>query len=110
MTGRPGWQPPAETLEAVRETFRRPGTAAAALGYYRASMRPVFDDPAEQLDGMIAGMGDALADPALYLHGADDGCIGIELVRGMDGFFPAGLRTEIVPGAGHFVHHERPTS
>ena len=71
-------------------------------------MGPVFDAPPEQLDGMIAGMGMPIAAPALYLHGADDGCVGSELVRGMDGFFPAGLRTEIVPGAGHFVHHEQP--
>jgi len=104
----PAWTPPAETLEAVRETFRRPGTAAAALAYYRASMGPVFEAPPEQLDGMIAGMGMPIAAPALYLHGADDGCVGSELVRGMDGFFPAGLRTEILPGAGHFVHHEQP--
>ena len=26
----------------------------------------------------------------------------------MDAYFPRGLRTEIVPGAGHFLHQERP--
>ena len=26
----------------------------------------------------------------------------------MRAYFPAGLRVEIVPGAGHFVHQERP--
>jgi pimeloyl-ACP methyl ester carboxylesterase len=104
----PGWTPPRETLDAVKETFRRPGTVAAALGYYRASMGPVFDGPPEQLDGMLAGMGLPIAVPGLYLHGADDGCVAGELARGMDAYFPAGLRTEIVPGAGHFLHHERP--
>jgi len=104
----PGWTPPREALEAVKETFRHPGTVAAALGYYRASMGPVFDAPPEQLDGMLAGMGLPIAAPALYLHGADDGCIGRELAGGMDAFFPAGLRTEILPGAGHFLHQERP--
>jgi pimeloyl-ACP methyl ester carboxylesterase len=104
----PGWTPPPETLEAVRATFRRPGTVQAALGYYRASMGPVFDAPPEQLDGMLAGMGLPIAAPALYLHGAGDGCIASDLAAGMDAYFPAGLRTEIVPGVGHFLHHERP--
>ncbi len=103
----PGWTPPAATLEAVRETFRTPGTLDAALGYYRATMGPVFDDPA-QLDAMLQGVRSPIPAPALYLHGADDGCIGRDLVAGMEEYFPAGLRTEIVPGAGHFLHHERP--
>jgi pimeloyl-ACP methyl ester carboxylesterase len=104
----PGWTPPREALDAVKETFRRPGTVAAALGYYRASMGQVFDAPPEQLDAMLAGMGMPIAAPALYLHGADDGCIASELAGGMDAFFPSGLRTETVPGAGHFLHQERP--
>ncbi len=103
----PGWTPPREALAAVKDTFRRPGTAAAALAYYRASMGPVFDAP-EQLDDMLAGMGVPIPAPALYLHGANDGCVGAELARGLDAYFPAGLRTEIVPDAGHFLHQERP--
>jgi len=42
------------------------------------------------------------------LHGADDGCMGAELVQGMEAFFPRGLRAEIVPGTGHFLHQEDP--
>ena len=42
------------------------------------------------------------------LHGAEDGCMGAELVQGMDAFFPRGLRVEIVPGTGHFLHQEDP--
>jgi len=26
----------------------------------------------------------------------------------MDAYFPRGLRTEIIPNAGHFVHQEQP--
>ena len=33
-------------MAALKETFRRPGVLAAALGYYRATMAPLFDDPA----------------------------------------------------------------
>lgn len=103
----PGWQPPRETVEAVKETFRRPGTVAAALGYYRHTMRPVFDEPA-QLDAMLAAMALPLQVPALYLHGADDGCIGVELAQGLEPYFARGVRVQIIPGAGHFLHQERP--
>jgi hypothetical protein len=41
----PGWTVPRETLEALKETFWTPGTLEAALGYYRAIMGPVFNDP-----------------------------------------------------------------
>ena len=34
--------------------------------------------------------------------------IGVELIDGMAGLFPAGLETLVVPDAGHFVHQERP--
>ena len=44
----------------------------------------------------------------LYFHGARDGCVGAELLDGMDQLFPQGLETVIVPEAGHFVHQERP--
>jgi pimeloyl-ACP methyl ester carboxylesterase len=103
----PGWQVPRDVLEAVKETFRRPGTVASALAYYRQTMRPVFDEPA-QLDAMLGAMGIALQAPTLYLHGADDGCIGVELAQGLEPYFARGVRVEIVDGAGHFLHQERP--
>ncbi len=103
----PGWTVPSETLEAVKETFRTPGTLEAALGYYRAIMGPVFDDPSG-VDALLQSISAPLQAPALYLHGADDGCIGRELAEGMGAYFPGGLSTEIVPGAGHFLHQERP--
>ena len=42
--------------------------------------------------------------PAMMLHGRDDGCIGAETLDGMEKLFPRGLKIELVPGAGHFVH------
>src|SRR5262249_14383103 len=103
----PGWQVPAAALAAGKGTLGRPGTLQAALGYYRHTMRPVFDDPA-QLDGMLQAMTAPIEVPALYFHGADDGCIGRELTEGMEAYFPRGLRVEIVPRAGHFLHQEQP--
>jgi pimeloyl-ACP methyl ester carboxylesterase len=46
--------------------------------------------------------------PTLYFQGATDGCIGGELLDGMEALFPNGLEKVIVPGAGHFVHQEKP--
>jgi pimeloyl-ACP methyl ester carboxylesterase len=46
--------------------------------------------------------------PTMCIHGADDGCIGVELLEGMGDLFPGGLRVEVIPGAGHFVHRECP--
>jgi pimeloyl-ACP methyl ester carboxylesterase len=47
--------------------------------------------------------------PTLYLHGADDGAIGAELLGDLAPYFPAvGSAFEIVDGAGHFLHLEQP--
>jgi pimeloyl-ACP methyl ester carboxylesterase len=103
----PGWTWPAEDREATKACFRAAGTLEAALGYYRATMGPAFAEPS-MIEASAAGFSVPLAMPALMLHGADDGCIGAELVPPMRDFFPNGLRVEIVPGAGHFVHQEKP--
>jgi pimeloyl-ACP methyl ester carboxylesterase len=103
----PGWVYPAEEMAALKETFRRPGVLAAALGYYRATL-----NPANQLPAMADLQTRVSLDPVsvrtLYFHGERDGCVGRELVDGMEQLFPQGLETVVVPGAGHFVHQERP--
>ncbi len=103
----PGWRYPAEEMAALKETFRQPGVAQAALGYYRAMLDPSLQDPAlAPLQGRM--MLEPIEVPTMMLHGANDGCMGVELVEGMAAFFPRGLRVEIVPGTGHFLHQEDP--
>jgi pimeloyl-ACP methyl ester carboxylesterase len=103
----PGWTPPPEELAAIKECFRRPGVLQAALGYYRAALGPAEPSPAHaELQGRM--MASPIEVPALHVHGSGDGCIAASLVAGMESFFPRGLRVEIVPEAGHFVHQERP--
>jgi pimeloyl-ACP methyl ester carboxylesterase len=48
--------------------------------------------------------------PTLYLHGADDECIGADMVDidDMRPLFTGGLEAEILPGLGHFLHLENP--
>lgn len=103
----PGWAWPTEDRDATKACFRRPGTVAAALGYYRATMGPMFADPAAA-EATVAAMSVPLPMPGLVIHGANDGCIGADLVPPMREYFPAGLAVEIVRDAGHFVHQEQP--
>ena len=70
-------------------------------------MGPVFADPAAARR-TVGAMSVPMPMPGLVIHGADDGCIGRELIAPMRDYFPAGLRVEIVPNAGHFVHQEQP--
>ncbi|HEV7534096.1 MAG TPA: alpha/beta hydrolase, partial [Acidimicrobiia bacterium] len=48
--------------------------------------------------------------PSLYLHGADDGCIGAEMVvpDELKPLFPAGVEIDVLDGVGHFLHLEDP--
>lgn len=104
------WSPghdPTDDLPAVKDTLRDPANLAAALGYYRSQLGSVAPDPA--LAAEQAAAGQSPPQPTLYLHGADDGCIGRELADLAPGFLPAeGSRYEVVEGAGHFLHVERP--
>jgi pimeloyl-ACP methyl ester carboxylesterase len=43
--------------------------------------------------------------PSLYVHGHDDGCMGVELVDGVERAYAGPVRVERLDG-GHFVHLE----
>ncbi len=104
----PGWAYPAQDMESLKATFRKPGVLQAALGYYRHTFNPALQLPElaslqEQLFGATP-----IHVPSLYFHGAKDGCIGAELSEGMETLFTKGIQKVIVPDAGHFVHQEKP--
>jgi pimeloyl-ACP methyl ester carboxylesterase len=101
------WSPGYDAREDVAEVARCLGGKAnleAALGYYRA-----FFDPASFSFAYGDGAG-TLTQPLLYLHGARDGCIGLDgdaLTEAL-AYVGPGSQAVMVPATGHFLHLEDP--
>jgi pimeloyl-ACP methyl ester carboxylesterase len=102
----PGFALPEDEMAALIATFRAPGTAQAALGYYRDHMQPARQR-AELVDVQARLRRDTIHVPTLYLHGAHDACIGPEVGTDQGVYFSAGHRRVVVDGAGHFLHREK---
>jgi pimeloyl-ACP methyl ester carboxylesterase len=96
--------------DALRAKYREVWDASLEGGcnYYRASpMRPPRpgDEAAEKLELPRAML--TVDVPTLVLWGLDDVALPPELVEGLDEYIPD-LRLERVPGASHWIVHERP--
>ena len=66
-------------------------------------------DPSGDLDAPQAGWMTAPSVPVLYLHGADDGCVGADVAASAGDHLPiSGSRAETLDGVGHFLHVEAP--
>lgn len=90
----------------VKESLATPERVAAAIGYYRSMFAGPPDDPeaaAAQAESATVG-----PQPTLYLHGADDGCMGVDTIGPVQDYLAPGSEVVIVPGAGHFLHVEKP--
>ena len=98
----PGFEPPAAHLDAVAAAIHE--ARDAPLNYYRAIPRPPRLVWLRFVDRERA----TVRIPMLYLHGLDDGCVGIEVARGQDRLVDAPHRIEVLFGAGHFVQLEKP--
>ncbi len=95
-------------VPAVKAALADPANLAAALGYYRATLGDGLKDPA--LDEMQAATQGLPTQPLLYLHGADDGCIGVEVAESARAMVTPNIAIEVVPGCGHFLHVEQPAT
>ncbi|HUA32672.1 MAG TPA: alpha/beta hydrolase [Candidatus Binataceae bacterium] len=102
----PGWNWTRDDIEALKQSFRAGTTTRNAIEYYRATLGPVLRMPIDPAQ-MRAMTPTPINVPALMVHGRDDGCIGVDMLEGMAAHFPRGLKIEIVPEAGHFVHQEK---
>ena len=104
------WSPgydAAEDLAHIRRSLGEPANLAAALGYYRATLGDGPRDPA--LEPAQAATASMPPQPLLYLHGIDDGCVGIDTVSGVGpSLTVGGSRAVAVDAAGHFLHLEQP--
>jgi pimeloyl-ACP methyl ester carboxylesterase len=115
-----------EDLARVKESLRQPANLAAAIGYYRAvgaagepggsseapaGLPGAAGGPAEIADRYEAeqqAAGRRAPQPTLYLHGAADGCIGVDLARGAERLLAPSSRMVVIEDAGHFPHLEKP--
>lgn len=90
-----------ELVEARMRALGQPGALEAALAYYRSAFGSKGAAPP------IVG---PVSVPALSVFGSEDACIPASVTEGMEALFPAGLRREVISGAGHFVHTEKPSA
>jgi len=96
-----------DDVAAVADALGHSDNLAAALGCYRAMFDPGRHLPT-YADAQAATQLPT-PQPTLYLHGSNDGCLGVELVSGAAAALPAaGSRVEVIEEAGHFLHLERP--
>jgi pimeloyl-ACP methyl ester carboxylesterase len=103
----PGYTASDDDRRWVKEALAAPANLAAALGYYRATLQ--FELQVPELAAEEAAVGAVPPQPHLYLHGVDDGCMGIEIAERAGTYLTApGSRVELVPGTGHFLHLEAP--
>ena len=96
----------AEDVAYVKAALGSPDNLTAAIGYYRSMLGTTPLDPA--LAEWQESAGRVPTQPTLYLHGTNDGALGVDLVTGAADLLSDGSRVEILDGVGHFLHLERP--
>jgi pimeloyl-ACP methyl ester carboxylesterase len=95
-----------EDLAALRASIGEPANTEAALSYYRDTLIPERADP--ELATLQAGTLLLPTQPLCYLHGANDGCLGVEIARPTAELLHAPSRYVEVDEAGHFLQLEQP--
>lgn len=99
------WSPGYDATEDVAQVLAAldsPARRTAALRYYRALLQPWERRSSYSPEARYEmKLGPA---PTLYLHGENDGAMLAALARGAANL----VKTEIVPGVGHFLQLEAP--
>ena len=102
----PNWPGYKEFSMNTIKVLSEDGVLNKALAYYRSTFQTTMAGPelsAEQMERRDQ----KISCPALYLHGKNDGCIGSNLVNGMEENFED-LTVKILDDCGHFLHLEKP--
>jgi pimeloyl-ACP methyl ester carboxylesterase len=99
----PGYLVPDEELEAIKAALAPPDHLRAALSYYRAMMS--FGALTGESRKLLLRRTEL---PSIYVHGEDDGCIGVELAQGLESAYGPRFQAHLLPRAGHFAHLEQP--
>ena len=94
-------------VQHAKDCLTNPDNLQAALGYYRAALGSGYQDPALADDQQRVSL-DQPRQPLLYLHGTDDGCIGIDVARDAAAHAPLNATVHEVAEAAHFLHLEQP--
>jgi pimeloyl-ACP methyl ester carboxylesterase len=103
------WSPGYDPRDDIAELRRHVSldNIASVICPYRASFNPQFADPDAEVEASATMQPPPV--PTLYLHGANDGAIGADLLGDVPENLPtAGSAFEIVDGVGHFLQLERP--
>ena len=99
----PGHDDAAHLVE-IKAMLGQPGVLAATLGYYRAMLDPGKGDPALHQTRVL--MDRPISVPTLALCGGDD--LRADLMTNQAQYFSGEYDYQEVPGAGHFLHREKP--
>ncbi len=104
------WGPPGFDTDTERDdalaALPSPAHRKAAVGYYRAMVRP--SRPAPRYADLHKWCFDVPRVPILHLQGEQDGAMEAAYAEPIATALPAGSRVVMVPAAGHFLQIERP--
>ena len=102
----PDWPEYKEFSMNTIKVLSEDGVLNKALAYYRSTFQTTMSGP-ELSTEQMERRDQKISCPALYLHGKNDGCIGSNLVNGMEENFED-LTVKILDDCGHFLHLEKP--
>lgn len=95
-----------EDLRHVDAAIGAPDRWRAALGPYRANLRN--SRPPARYAELHRWWTEPPRRPTLYLHGAEDGCMGAEFTTLVRAVLPDGSDVAAIDRAGHFLQLEQP--
>lgn len=96
-----------QDASAVRDALATPENLTAALSYYRHML--LAENQRPELAIWQQATSALPPQPTLYLHGRDDGCMGVDLIKHPRAHLPnEASRFEIIDNAGHFLQLEQP--